>query len=174
MRMPQCSLQRCRITSHPLQVLTGPQMVTQSSRLSRKLLGSKGCQYVNLTGVPSDHSKFICSLRSFRPIQSSSTSITTRRERMKFPPPGWPCAEPPVTSALVMGLVSALHLPKPEHSELSSDLLVPGGRRAGQGRAAPACKDGPPEWEIQGHGPPEWETQGHLPAAFREGLAVWE
>lgn len=32
---------------------------------------------MNLTGVPSDHSKFICSLRSFRPIQSSSTSAET-------------------------------------------------------------------------------------------------
>lgn len=88
MRMLRCSLQRCRIIPHPLQVLTGPQMVTQSSRLSRKLLGSKGCQYVNLTGVPSDHSKFICSLRSFRPIQSSSTSARIGREGVKVPPPG--------------------------------------------------------------------------------------
>lgn len=54
--------------------LTGPQMVTQSSRLSRKLLGSKGCQWVKLTRLPSDHSKFICSFRSLRPIHSSSTS----------------------------------------------------------------------------------------------------
>lgn len=55
-------------------VLTGPQMVTQSSRLSRKLLGSKGCQWVKLTRLPSDHSKFICSFKSLRPIHSSSTS----------------------------------------------------------------------------------------------------
>lgn len=58
--------------------LTGPQMVTQSSRLSRKLLGSKGCQWVKLTRLPSDHSKFICSFKSLRPIHSSSTSEVQR------------------------------------------------------------------------------------------------
>lgn len=59
---------------HGKGILTGPQMVTQSSRLSRKLFGSKGCQWVKLTMLPSDHSKFICSFKSLRPIHSSSTS----------------------------------------------------------------------------------------------------
>ena len=60
-------------------------MVTQSSRLSRKLFGSKGCQWVKLTMLPSDHSKFICSFKSLRPIHSSSTSGVQqeRRERTR-------------------------------------------------------------------------------------------
>lgn len=43
MRTLQRCLQRCGMNPPPW-ALTGPQMVTQSSRLSRKLLGSKGCQ----------------------------------------------------------------------------------------------------------------------------------
>lgn len=59
--------------------LTGPHMMTQSSCVFRKLLGSNGCQNVKITGVLSVHSKFICMAVSCSPIHNSSTSDNPRK-----------------------------------------------------------------------------------------------